>query len=79
MQSGAVNKLLLCLQRHLLCCFDCTFPDNSQSALIIDMLRSHAILFDLPEYEGKIEDVIFVGHSLGGACAIIAAAKLQAS
>lgn len=35
------------------------------------------MLFDHPEFDGKVDDVMFVGHSLGGACVIIAAAKVQ--
>lgn len=48
-----------------------------QSALIIDMLRAHQMLFDSEQFKGKIKDIVFVGHSLGAACSIIAAAKVQ--
>eukprot|EP00878_Enallax_costatus_P000934 GHUV01001064.1.p1 GENE.GHUV01001064.1~~GHUV01001064.1.p1 ORF type:complete len:693 (+),score=197.31 GHUV01001064.1:200-2278(+) len=57
---------------------DIKLQSKLQSALIIDMLRSHEILFDHLEFKDLVDDVIFVGHSLGGACAIIAAAKVQA-
>jgi hypothetical protein len=50
-----------------------------QAALIVDMLKSLQLLYNDEEFKGKVEDVCLVGHSLGGACSIIAAAKLQVS
>eukprot|EP00879_Flechtneria_rotunda_P004661 GHRR01004922.1.p1 GENE.GHRR01004922.1~~GHRR01004922.1.p1 ORF type:complete len:282 (+),score=70.89 GHRR01004922.1:275-1120(+) len=41
------------------------------------MLRSHELLLESLEFKDKINDIVFVGHSLGGACSIIAAAKLK--
>jgi hypothetical protein len=47
-----------------------------QSALIIDILRTHQMLLEDPQFEA-VKEVVFMGHSLGGACSIIAAAKVQ--
>lgn len=48
-----------------------------QAALIIDMLRSLQLVYDDQQFKGRVEEVVFMGHSLGGACAIVAAAKIQ--
>jgi ABC-type molybdate transport system permease subunit len=48
-----------------------------QAALIIDMLRSLQLVYDDQQFRGRVEEVVFMGHSLGGACAIVAAAKVQ--
>ena len=48
-----------------------------QAALIVDVLRAHQLLMDEPTYTGLVDKVVFMGHSLGGACSIIAAAKVQ--
>lgn len=47
-----------------------------QAALILDMLRSRQLLLDDPDFSGRVSEVAFVGHSLGGACSILAAAKI---
>jgi acetyl esterase/lipase len=48
-----------------------------QAALIVDVLRAHQLVMDGPSFAGLVDKVIFMGHSLGGACSIIAAAKVQ--
>jgi acetyl esterase/lipase len=48
-----------------------------QAALIVDVLRAHQLLMDGPSFTGLVDKVVFMGHSLGGACSIIAAAKVQ--
>lgn len=50
-----------------------------QSALIVDVLRAHQLILEDADLNGKVDDIIFMGHSLGGACSIIAAAKVQVS
>jgi dienelactone hydrolase len=47
-----------------------------QTALIIDILRTHQMLLEDPQF-AAVKEVVFMGHSLGGACSIIAAAKVQ--
>eukprot|EP00775_Hariotina_reticulata_P002823 gene2823-3116_t len=56
---------------------DIKLKSTLQAALIVDMLKSLQLLYNDEEFKGKVGDVCLVGHSLGGACSIIAAAKLQ--
>lgn len=47
--------------------------------MIVDVLRAHQLVMDGSSFGGLVDKVIFMGHSLGGACSIIAAAKVQVS
>jgi len=48
-----------------------------QAALIVDVLRAHQLVMEQPKYKDLVDKIIFMGHSLGGACSVIAAAKVQ--
>ncbi len=48
-----------------------------QTALILDALRSAQYLHNV-QGSCKIETLLLCGHSMGGACAIVAASKLKA-
>ncbi|WIA13068.1 hypothetical protein OEZ85_006672 [Tetradesmus obliquus] len=55
---------------------DVKMQSTLQSALIIDILRTHQMLQEDVRF-AAVQEVVFMGHSLGGACSIIAAAKVQ--
>lgn len=63
---------------------DTPYGHPPQTALIVDILRTHQLLLDEADFKSLLYNVrpeeasvVFMGHSLGGACAVIAAAKVQ--
>jgi len=56
---------------------DTKLQSKLQAALIVDVLRAHQMVMETPKYSELVDKIIFMGHSLGGACSVIAAAKVQ--